>query len=493
MDDSDPMKPAIKLRVVPDLGVRGTAANDEFLYDSEDVVAYKWNQLINCQYGDLNNKSPFMHYSVRGLGFMLMEPCYWMNLFRCRYLQHGMESFNPWFRVADPQDRARVSKIELFDKAILPEGVSIVPNTERHQINAQVIDSIMAQMKQLQGEVSQSYTQQMDNGTQKEQTAFETRAKIAQVNAMMSGILGKMFRKETSAYREICRRFCLRNSTDPDVQEFQEECKKHGIPPLYLNVNYWEVDAEVPMGSGNPTMAESEIQTLMEWRPMFEPQAQQEILHQAVTVLTRDPRRADRWAPIDGQRGVSDAQRDAEFAFGTLMQGVPVRMKQGLNANEQIETLLGLMAGVIAQIEKNGAMADAREITGFQTVAQYVGKLIQQISQDDSQKPKVKEYGDTLGKLMNTVKAFAQRLQEQQKKQAGANGADPAAMAKVQAMTMQAQVKSQIGKSKAAQDMHLKEMAFKQEEQRKNIQTVHDIARQNEVNRMKTFSHGEEE
>lgn len=471
--DADPLNPVIKLKVVPDLGVRGTYQNKLFLYESDKPVCTRWPQLLNIQFGDLNNKSPMLFHSVRSLGFLLMEPVFWMNLFRCRLLQHGMENFNAWLRVADPEGRARAQKVDLFDKGIVPEGVSIVPQTERHHIDPDLISNIMAQMKQLQQEGSQSYTQQLDTGTRKEQTAFETRAKMAAVNAMMSGLLNRAFRKEGYNYREICRRFCLRKSTDPDVQEFQSDCRNFGIPLQYLNVEYWVIEPEKPIGSGNPMMAESEISTLMEWRPMFDPAAQQEILHEAVEVITRDPKRADRWVPLDKRRGVTDAERDAEFAFGTLMQGVPVRMKEGLNPIEQIETLLGLLAGVMAQIERNGAMADAREIVGMQTTAAYVGKLVGQLAQDRNQKARVKAYSDSLGKLVNTIKGFSQRLQEAQA--SAAQNGDPTAAAKAQSQMMLATTKARINQAMATQKMRHKEAAFQQDQQIKQAQTASDL------------------
>lgn len=473
MDDSNPMRPRIMLRVVPDLGIRGTYQDREFLYETEKPHCYKWNELTNIQFGDLNNKAPFLYHSVRSLGFLLMEPCFWTNLFRCRLLQHGMESLNIWLRINDPDGRARAQKVELFDKGIVPEGVQIVPQDERHQISDGLVEGIMGQLKQLISEASQSYTQQLDTGTQKEQTAFETRAKIAAVNAMMSGLLGRAFRKQVFEYREICRRFCLRNSSDPDVQEFQQQCKENGIPKIWLNSEFWEVEPEKPIGSGNPTMAEAAVKDLMEARAAYPPQAQQEILHEFTAVLTKDPRRAQRWVPLDGKSSVSDAQRDAEFAFGTMMQGVPVRMKPGLNPIEQIETFLGLLSGVMAQIEKNGNMADAREITGLQTVENYTNQLINQLAQDKQQKPRAQEYAKSLGKLANYTKAFAQRLQEQQPQ-----GGDPEAAAKVQAMTLQAQTKSKVTEASAQQKMAHKEKAFEAEQRRKNLATVAEVGRQ---------------
>lgn len=489
MDDTKPTRPAIRLRVVPDLGVRGVYETQEFLYDAKNKAhCRRWSQLVSVQYGDMNSKPPFMYQSVRSLGFLMMEPCFWMNLFRCRLLQHGMENFNIWLRIADPEGRARAQKVDLFDKGIVPEGVSIVPQAERHQIDPDLIAGVMAQLKQLQAEGSQSYTQQLDTGTQKEQTAFETRAKLATVNAMMSGVLSRAFRKETYAYEETCRRFCLRNSSDPDVQEFQEECEREGIPKMWLNAELWDIEPEVPVGSGNPTMAQAEVSALMEARASFDPTAQQEILHEFTEVITGDPRKAERWVPLDKRRGVTDAQRDAEFAFATLMQGVPVRMKEGLNVIEQIETLLGLFAGVISQMEKNGNVADAREIIGLKTVGAYVSSLIQSLAQDRQQKARVKQYADTFGKLMNAVKGFEQRLAQNN----GNGGVDPAVAGKIAADTIKARSDAKIREATAQQKMHHKELQFNAEQSRRNTETLAEIGREAEKRRFAAFGGTEE-
>lgn len=477
MDDSNPARPKIKLCVVPDLGVRGMSDQSRvFLYQSDKAVCRRWEQLINVQFGDLNNKPPNLYHSVRSLGFLLMEPCYWTNLFRCRLLQHGMENFNAWLRIADPDGRARAQKVELFDKGIVPEGVSIVPQTERHTVDGNLVGAILAQLKQLQSEAAQSYTQSADTGTQKEQTAFETRVKVASVNAMMTGLLGRAFRKEVYAYREIARRFCLRNSSDPDVVEFQDECKRAGIPRLWINENLWEIEPEQPMGSGNPIMAQAQADQMMSIRPMLDPTAQQEVLHDYIEAITQDPRKADRLVPLEGQQDVTEGQQFAEFAFGTLMQGVPVRMKRGLSPIEQIETLLGLMAGVVTQMEQNGNMADAREIIGLQNVGQHIQQLIAQLAQDPQQKARVKQYSDALGKMANYVKAFQQRLQEQ-----GQQNGDPAQMeaaAKANGAMMTAKVKAQIAEANAQQKMAHKEQEFIAEQQRRDAETAGNLYRQ---------------
>lgn len=460
------------MRILPEIGsVRGEH-HDDFLYDcGTKPVAQELRHLLHIQFGDLSCKSPFLYHSVRSLGFLLMEPCFWTNLTRCRLLQHAWEHLGEMFRVSDPAARARAGKIELFDRCILPEGVQIVSQNERHQIDPDLIESVMAQLKQLMQEASVTYTQDLDTGTKKEQTATEIMAKMNQVNALMSGLLMIAFNYEAHAYKEICRRFCLSNSGDPDVREFQRDCKKFGIPRVYLNADQWDIDAEIPMGAGNPTMEQAMIQTLMQQRPAYDPTAQQEILHDFTVTVTGDPKKAARWVPLDKRRGVTDSQRDAEFAFAVLMQGVPVRMKEGLNQIDQIQTILGLMAGVVSRIEQTGNMATAGEIAGLKMAAQYVGGFIQLMAQNPQEKQRTNQYMQSLSKLMNTVKGFEQRLaQEAQKKAQEQNGAAET-QAKAQAEMMLAQNKIRISQAEAKNKIQIENAKFQAEQRRKNMQT----------------------
>jgi hypothetical protein len=475
-DDTDPKDCFWKLCVVPDWG-EGTprgCQEPEFLFDSgAKPFARNLEHIINVQFGDLNTKAPFMYHSVRSMGFLLMEPCFWNNLALCRQLQYLMESFNPWFRVDDPNDRARVQKIDLAGQSVLEKGVSIVPNTERHQVAPQLIESVMAKLKQLQSEASQSYTQSTDTGTAREQTAFETRVKLSAVNAMMTGLLGRAFRKRTHSDREICRRFCLRRTSNVDARQFQAACVREGIPRVWLNSELWEIEPEMPMGSGNPTMAMTAIQELMGLYPYLNPTAQAEVIHEAVEVYTNDPRKADRWAPIGKEAALSEGKQLAGAVFGSLMTGVPVAVKESVPASDLIETWLGMMAGVIHRIEQTDNIGTMEEIIGLQNVGQAITQQIQKLAQIQSAKSKVKEYGDALGQLMNLVKGFGQRLAEKNAQQNG----DQETQAKVQAIQQTTQAKLQSKQMTDAQKLQQKQIAFESDQQRKNMQTASDLKR----------------
>lgn len=467
-----------KMRVLLDRHAKGFQRDAvKFLFDDGNrIIADDLSQLLHIQFGDLSSKAPFLYHSVRSLGFMLMEPCFYTNLMRCRLLQHVFENFNILFRTADPAGRARAQKIELFDRGFIPEGVGIVPQNERHQIDPNLINTAMSQLKQLMSEASSSYTQEVDSGTKKEQTAYETAVKASLVNAMMSGLLSNAFSQEVFAYREIGRRFCMEDSSNSDAMNFQRDCIRSGIPRKYLNVDEWEIEPEVPIGSGNPVAEQTQAKELMNVRPMLNPTAQQDVLHKYVAIMTDNPNEADRLVPLEQTQNISNAAKDAEFSFPLLMLGLPVRTRDELNLTDQIQTYIMLLAGKIAQFEQSQEVPSAEDIIGLRTVERHVTGLIQRMAQDENEKAKVKQYMDSLGRLMNSVKGFEQRLAEQQ--QASSQpGMDPKVQAEIAQKMAKFQSEQHLKVMAADAEQERKDIAFANEQERKDAETASEIER----------------
>jgi hypothetical protein len=181
------------------------------------------------------------------------------------------------------------------------------------------------------------------------------------------------------------------------------------------------------------------------------------------------------------------------------MLGVPVHDQIGLSPIEQIQTLLGLMAGVIARIEQTGSMARQDEIIGLQQVAQYIQGLLKAASQDKANSQRLKQFADALGKLMNAVKGFQQRLQQQQQAQqkaaqqqggqngAGSNGA-AVAQAKAQETMMLGGVKMKLKQAEGQQKMAMEAARFKAEQHRKDLETMHEMGREDMLLKTKRAS-----
>jgi hypothetical protein len=326
-------------------------------------------------------------------------------------------------------------------------------------------------------EGSTSYTQSVDTGTAREQTAYETAVKVSMVNAMSQGLLQSAFTYETFTYVEQCRRLTLRDSQDEDAKEFQRTCKDYGIPVQFVDSRFWDINPVIPIGAGNPVEEQTLIKQLMEARPMFPPRSQQVILQMFADITTKNARLANELVPLDQEQEVNDSQSYAGFSFPVLMHGIPVAIKPNLNLIDQIETLLGMVAGVIGRVQQSGGNAEPKDIIGFATVAKHIQDMVNIVGQDQSQAERVRGYQEALKDLLNLVKGFQQRASEQAQSQEAT--VSPESQAKLAEMAAKTNLDIQLKSQKAQQDQDLAAQRFALDEQRKDAQLEAEIVRDN--------------
>ena len=465
-------------RIVLDIASEGHGKK-EFLYQTKRPYATGLSQMLHVQYGDGANVAPFLYHSVRSLGFMLYAVCDLQNRLRCRFNDSVFEQMLWYFRVNSPEDRDRLQKIDLHHMGIIPEGMQFVTAQERFVVKADLVTLAMQQNRQNMGENSASFVQDVNDGTNRPMTATETMARVNSGNALVSAMLTLAYNYETFKYLEIARRFCLKNSSDKDVQKFQEACLRQGVPQKVLNVDLWNIEPERVLGAGNKMLEVAQADKLMAVRNLLDPDASREVLHIYVEANTDDPQMAARLVPIKKQQ-VSDATHDAELSFATLMQGIKMQPKTGLNHIDFVEALLGALTQAVQKVEarkQRGGMITEDELIGFQTVATAIQQHIDFIAQDDNEKQRVKAYTDALAQIGNLIKASAQQLEESMADAAQQNGGpSPEAMAKLQESQLLAQNKARIKEGEARQKMAHKDAQFKADLARKEMTDKQQLA-----------------
>jgi hypothetical protein len=447
----------------------------DWVYKSERIFAREMGDLLHIQFGDLSNKPPFHYHSVRSLGFQLFDVCHLMNRLRSKETECTTTDLQTWFRVMNPADLARLNRMTFYDKGVLQEGISIVKQEERHQINVELLNQTKAGYRQLMSESSSAYTQDVDTGTQREQTATETIAKVNQVNALMGGLLNLAYVQEEFAYREICRRFTQLKTENKDAKKFQEDCKRHGIPYAFLDVDTWEITAERVVGGGNKMLEIAQCKEMMAQYGLLDATSQRKLLHMLFEALS-DSKTASDLVSLDVIDKVNNSVHDAELSFSGMMgSGIPITPMEGMNHTEQIETCLKMLAAKIQQITQTGGVGTPADVKGLNAVAVFIALHIKKLSEDESAKEKVTAYGKELGKQMNEVKAMEQR----QAQQNGNGHLDPKAMAELAADQAAAKQKLQEKEAAAAQKRTHKQIDFQTDQQRKNLSTASDIKRKN--------------
>lgn len=454
-------------------GMQGMSDPIKFIYQRDDI-ADELGNILHIQLGDGNNKPPFMYHSVRAIGWILYDVCHMMNRLQCQFTEHVFEQMMFIIQSQDPNDRSRIEKFLLQNKGIIPEGTRILPANERYQVDAELINNLQSNFKQLMAESTSAYTQDIDEGTRKEKTATEVMAQVNSVNALTTSLINYAYLRENFAYREIARRFCLKDSPEAEVKRFRADCIKGGVPEQYLDVEYWDIESERVLGGGNKVLEVAQAKELLAMRPTLAPDAQQEVDRIAIGAITDDEKLAMRLVPENPQK-ITDARHDAALAFGTLMQGVQIGVRSGYSQREQIEEYLKMMTQVIQRITQTGNVGTPQDVIGLQTVAGHVEEHIKILAEDKSEKAQVHEFQKVLMKLMNLVKAFAQRQQQAAQKAQQAQQQDPAAMAKIQMDAMANRVKLQGQQAKQQQQLKHKEIAFQQKQQHDQARTASEL------------------
>lgn len=439
----------------------------KFLYNPGNrKVAAERSEIVNWQFADLSAVAPFRYHSVRSLGFLLYSVCHLQNRLRCKFNEAVFEQLMIYFRVASNEDAQRALKLDMINRGFWDETLKVVPPQERYQVNAQLAQMGLNQNQDLIHSNSSSYTAQPQNRDSKERTKFEVMADVNAMTTLVSAAQAQAWMYQAPENREISRRFAIRNSRDPQVRQFQANCLRRGVSEKVLyNTECWEHTSEQVLGAGNKTMEMAISQQLMEWRNLYDPESQRLILKKATFSITDDPSLSNELVP-DNAVKITDTVHDAQLAAGTLMQGLPVAVKTGINHIEYVDTLLATLGSLVQQAQQQLPTPD--KLSGMFNIMNNIGQHVQIIAQDKNEQQRVKQYGDVMGKMGNILKQVAQKVGEQmQAQQAQGPQQDPETMAKIQSMQMQSQAKAESNKTAHAQRTAQREIQFQMQQEQK--------------------------
>lgn len=462
---------------IPDktyLGTRGA-----WLYGPEPGRKYapSLDQIIHFQFADCSSVAPFRYHTIRSLGFLLYAVCHLQNRFNSKLTDAGFEAMMQFFRVANQNEGDRMQVVNLIDKGFLPRDVDMVKAADRWQYNTQLAELILGRNRQTMADNSASFTQDFDFATEDrktQETATRTMAKVNASAAMVAAMLNQAYDYEYARYKEICRRFCIKNSRDKDVREFRVGCLRDGVPPEAIDSSRWEIEMARVVGGGNKMMQVAIADKLMAIRQFLDPDGQKEVDRIYIAAHSDDYDLATRLVPQ--QKQVSDSVHDAERAAAGLLAGLPQTLKQGVNHQEYAQTLIWQMSAEASKLMRAGAMPTPEQVAWLFNIAGMgpngqripppsngIQAHIDILAQDKTAKALVKELGDDLGKLLNEAKGLAQRLAEQHRaKGNGQGGLDPKDLAKIQGMQLQAQTKAQLAAKSHAERTAQKQISFEQ-------------------------------
>ncbi|MGV1047665.1 MAG: hypothetical protein ACOYD4_03950 [Solirubrobacterales bacterium] len=478
--------------------------NNQFIFESKEPFANSLDEILHIQYGDASRVPPLKYHSVRGIGVALYAPVECMNRVRCQSVRHLFENLLTWFRVDSPADRDRLKHFIFEQFAAVPKELNIIPNSERYQIEPQLLESVQAQFRQLMNESSSSYVRDIESGGKKEMTLGEAQIRLQQVNVQVSSMLRSMYLQETFLYDEDLRRLLLPGSTDALAKRFVYLCHRDGIPKDKLVHECWQVDIEQVLGSGDQTLAQNQANLILSQKGWMDPDAARMAERDWLTVTTGDPAKAEALVPESKDRTTS-GMIAAQNLFGTLMQGSKVAPRQGIDQIGYIEQMLTLLGEKVVSIKQRDNLGTAPEALGMQTVAEDIAAHIQILAKDETMKAQVKKFTDALAQMVNEIKGFAQRIAEQGAAGQGEverppipykdapesikrqmelrDGFKPATEPVTDPKMIKAQQSLEIKSAQFQQKQAQQQMAFQLEQARKNMEAAQNMSHEQQAQR----------
>lgn len=460
-----------------------------WLYDSgKRVYASSWSEFLHCNFGDCSPVAPFKYHSIRSLGWMNWGIVDINNRMQCKVNEQAFSDLMWFFRVPSQNEFNRLKKANFLHLGVIPPGIDWVKGNERFSPDPTFIQMVLESNRQRMASNSSSFTrsQERQEGN-KEKTATQVMAEVNSINTMVSGVMNLAKIYETPKYREMCRRFCIKNNPDPLARKFKKACIDDGVPIEMLDSEKWDIEPERTMGAGNKTIQMAIVQYLNSIRQFLGPEAQRKVDHIGIRTMTEDVAVAEDLAPIKDQKTISLSTHDAELATDRLMLGLPFTPTPQMIYEDYVIVWLRDMGLIVKQIQATDNVGTQEQIIGLQNMAQHIEKFLQIMAQDEDTRPKVRQYSDLLGQLTNVIKGFAQRLQE--KAQAGngnGNGEMAAEQMKLQAKAAETQLKLQSKQESDTQKQAQRQTGFELQEQRKDREMEAKIRRDATVELMQT-------
>jgi hypothetical protein len=483
-DDKWTRKMMLDFGTVDELVVKSTdplRKNQEFMYEKKGYAS-DWTEVVHWYIGNCSNVAPFRYYSTRSIGYLLYGVCLIQNKLRNRFTEHTFQSLLTLFRNVSDDNREKLGMIDLHNLGVMPDGVSMVPAQERHVIDANLVMLGLNQGRQLMAESAQSFVPDMQGDSKKQMTATETLVRQNTSVSLTSAVLNQLSEQSRTEYREICRRFCIKDNPDPMAKRFRENIKKDGVPMDCLDIDAWEVLPEQTVGGGNKAVELTVTQALMqEILPMADPDGQRLIGRRRYLALTDNPEEAMAIFP-DAPQPPSDDVQYAQVAYAVLMLGQPFAKKEGVNHVAYTGMLMQMMNITLAQIQQateqpNGAAIAADKIVGMFNVVQHVQEEINIIARVEAQVPKAKIMFKALVEMIAELTKVAQALMAKDQEQQGNGGLAAETQAKIQTMIMKAQTENQIKQMQAQEKEQRNDIKFHNENLRRNAMVEADNQR----------------
>jgi hypothetical protein len=405
----------------PYAGISGgdKPVQNEFLFNPGNrPYADDLNAILHVLFADMNPVAPFRWHNVRSTGMMLYTVGHLVNRMKCKMMDSFVESMNMYFRVDGSGDKERVQNIDLYNYGVIPDGVTVIPQQERLNLNWQNILQVIGGMTRSLTDMSSVVAENSENTNGQPPTATQIVADANNRNAMISDSISDGMDDMEIFWEQLARRFATLDH--PDCNAFRRKCEEQGVDKaIWKNPDAWIIKAQRSIGGGNKAIEMTMIGELRGLAPQLGPEVQRYISKLAFAIYSDNPGLADSMMP-DAEVSASWSIEVARLAWGTLMQKISVPLTTSVDHKQYTATLMATLAEVVqaAVMAMNaGQMTDMKTLDGYAFISTTIEQELQFIAGDESSVQWSKQAKDHMAQINNELKALIQRTQQAMKAQ----------------------------------------------------------------------------
>jgi hypothetical protein len=425
----------------------------EFVYSPESSVGKKVEEVLHLQVADAGNSTPRRIHIVRGLGKGLFGVGHLYTRLFCRFAETIFENSYAMFRSGTTDSRERHQYVDLHHLAVLPRGISPVPQNERYSADLLAMLKGLEFFKNEMVQRIRSYLAHYEAGAERE-TATQTNAKVAAAQGIMQSQISLAMQQEATLHRQILSRLC-----DPglmirdEVREFWHRLKPKGITPILCASP--NVVVSVPRSSGDGDIFTSlmEGQAIMSIRGALPAASQPLAIRKFLMSVTKDAHLTEQLQPTQPQPPPDVMRAKSDVAIASL--GIMPVFDSTVNLPAYLPAFVqGISEGL--QSESQEPEPDAADVEGFQKALAVAAKLLGQLAQDQQQVQLVQQLKKQIGALNKVAVEIAKGIAEARNEQ-GQSQQDPAMMKALNDI--------QLANQKAMADMERRMQEIQQQNQ----------------------------
>jgi hypothetical protein len=397
----------------------------EFVYEPKAPVGDKIQQFLHLQVADAGNSTPRRIHIVRGLGKGLFGIGHLYTRLICRFAETLFENSYAMFRSGTTDSRERAQYVDLHHLAVLPRGISPVPQGERYSADLNAMRSGIEFFKNEMVQRIRSYLAHYEQGSERE-TATQTNAKVAAAQGIMQSQISLAMQQESTLHREMLARLC-----DPammirdEVRDFWQRLQPVGITPQLCSSK--NVKVAIPRSSGDGDIFTSlmEGQAIMSVRGALPPASQPVAVRKYLLSVTKDPGLVNQLMPDQPEPPPDVMRAKSDVAVASL--GMMPVFDRKLNLPAYLPAFVAAI-GEGLQAEAQEPEPDDSDVEGFQKALAIAAQLLGQLAQDPQQVQMVGQLKKQIGALTKVSVEVAKGIAEQKNAKAEQGQQDPAMM-----------------------------------------------------------------